>query len=92
MCFEGRSVLAWFGLNAVKVLMKKILLADDDASIRQTLGQVLASEQYDVTFAASGRAAAARFMADLPDLVLLDLNLPDRDGWDVFELIKAFAP
>jgi two-component system, OmpR family, response regulator MtrA len=72
--------------------MKKILLADDDASIRQMLGQVLISEQYDVIFAATGRAAAARFMNDLPDLVLLDLNMPDRDGWDVFELINGTHP
>lgn len=72
--------------------MKKILLADDDASIRQMLGQVLTAEQYKVIFAATGRATAARFMADLPDLVLLDLNMPDRDGWDVFQLINGTHP
>ena len=72
--------------------MKKILLADDDASIRRTLGQVLASEQYEVIFAATGRAAAAQFIADLPDLVLLDLNLPDRDGWDAFNLMYRTHP
>jgi len=72
--------------------MKKILLIDDDAAIRQMLGEVLILEQYEVVFAATGRAAAARFMADLPDLVLLDLNMPDRDGWDVFELINGTHP
>jgi DNA-binding response OmpR family regulator len=72
--------------------MKKILLADDDAAVRRTLGEVLASEQYDVAVAATGRATAAKFMADLPDLVLLDLDLPDRDGWDVFELITGPHP
>lgn len=72
--------------------MKKILLADDDASVRQTLGQVLTLEQYDVVFAATGRAAGAKFMNDLPDLVLLDLNMPDRDGWDVFGLINCTHP
>lgn len=72
--------------------MKKILLADDDASIRQMLGQVLVLEQYEVVFAATGRAAAARFIADLPDLVLLDLNMPDRDGWEVFDLINSTHP
>lgn len=72
--------------------MKKILLADDDAAIRQTLGQVLTLEQYEVVFAATGRAAAANFMNDLPDLVLLDLNLPDRDGSDVFNLMNCTHP
>jgi len=72
--------------------MKKILLADDDASIRQMLGQVLLAEQYDVVFAATGREAAARFIADLPNLFLLDLNMPDRDGWDALDLMYSTHP
>lgn len=72
--------------------MKKILLADDDASIRQTLGQVLTAEHYEVLFAATGREAAAKFIACLPDLVLLDLNMPDRDGWDAFDLMYQTHP
>ena len=72
--------------------MKKILLADDDAAIRETLGQVLTAEQYEVIFAATGREAAAKFISDLPDLVLLDLNMPDRDGWDAFDLIYQTHP
>ena len=72
--------------------MKKILLADDDASIRQMLGRVLALEQYEVAFAATGREVAAKFIADLPDLVLLDLSMPDRDGWDAFDLMYHTHP
>ena len=73
-------------------MLKKILLADDDASIRETLGQVLESENYAVTLARSGRDAAAKFFADLPDLELLDLTMPDRDGWDVFGLLHQTHP
>ena len=72
--------------------MKKILLADDDTSVRQMLGSVLESEHYHVVRAATGCAATAKFIADLPDLVLLDLNMPDRDGWDIFDLINATHP
>jgi len=72
--------------------MKKILLADDDAAIREMLGQVLSLEQYDVVFAATGREAAARFIVSLPDLVLLDLNMPDRNGWDAFNLMSSTHP
>ncbi len=72
--------------------MKKILLADDDSSVREMLGRVLESELYRVVQAHTGRHAAAKFMADLPDLVLLDLDMPDRDGWDVFELINGTHP
>jgi two-component system response regulator ResD len=70
----------------------KILLADDDAGVREMVGRVLESEQYDVALARTGREAAAKFIADVPDLVLLDLNMPDRDGWDVFDLMKQTHP
>ena len=70
----------------------KILLADDDAGVREMLGRVLESEHYDVVPARTGREAAARFIADLPDLVLLDLNMPDRDGWDAFGLMHRTHP
>lgn len=72
--------------------MKTILLADDDEAIRRTLGQVLVLEQYNVIFASTGREAAARFISHLPDLVLLDLSMPDRDGWEAFALMKSTHP
>ncbi|HEY1787582.1 MAG TPA: response regulator [Verrucomicrobiae bacterium] len=72
--------------------MKTILLADDDPAIRQTLGQVLVLEEYNVVFAATGRETAAQFISCVPDLVLLDLNMPDRDGWDAFHLMSTTHP
>ena len=70
-------------------LMKKtILLADDDASIRAMVGRVLELENYNVVFACSGRDATLRFMAGPPDLVLLDLNMPDKDGWEAWRLMN----
>lgn len=76
----------------VNFIMKTILLADDDPAIRQMLGQVLALEQYNVVFAATGRETAAKFISCAPDLVLLDLNMPDRDGWDAFQLMNSTHP
>jgi len=70
------------------MMKAKILLADDDTSVREMLGRVLESEHYNVVYAKTGREAAAKFIADLPDLVLLDLNMPDRDGWDAFDLMN----
>jgi DNA-binding response OmpR family regulator len=70
----------------------KILLADDDAGVRETLGLVLKSEHYDVVFAKTGREAATKFIADVPDLVLLDLTMPDRDGWEAFDLMNQTHP
>ncbi|MGO9585290.1 MAG: response regulator [Limisphaerales bacterium] len=70
----------------------KILLADDDAGVREMLGRVLESEHYDVVPARTGRETAAKFIADVPNLVLLDLNLPDRDGWDAYDLMNQTHP
>ena len=72
--------------------MKKILLADDDESVSQMLGQVLELENYQVLRARTGRETAALFMAESPDLILLDLNMPDRSGWEVFDLIHRTHP
>jgi len=71
---------------------KSILVADDDASVRQMLSRVLESEQYTVLRAQTGREAAVMFLSAPPDLVLLDLNMPDRDGWEALQLINAVNP
>lgn len=70
----------------------RILLADDDPGVREMLGRVLESEHYRVEFARSGKEAAARFVAHPPDLVLLDLNMPDRDGWAAFRTMNSAQP
>lgn len=72
--------------------MKQILLADDDPGVREMLGRVLESEHYTVTYAKSGREASTRFVNDPPDLVLLDLNMPDQDGWAAFRQMNVAHP
>ena len=74
------------------MMKAKILLADDDSGVRETLGRVLESEDYEVVFARTGREAAAKFVADVQHLVLLDLNMPDRDGWEAFDLMNRTHP
>jgi DNA-binding response OmpR family regulator len=76
----------------VPVMKKRILLADDDPGIREMLGRVLESEQYEVVLAGTGREAVAKFAAHLPDLILLDLNMPDLDGWEAIDRITRTHP
>ena len=73
-------------------MKKRILLADDDAAVREMLGRVLELEQYEVVPAKSGRAAAMKFLLDPPDLVLLDLEMPDKDGWEAFDSMNQAHP
>ena len=73
-------------------MTKIILLADDDASVRETLGRVLELEHYEVVRAGGGLEAVAKFWSRPPDLVLLDLDMPDHNGWDAFDAMHRVAP
>jgi CheY-like chemotaxis protein/two-component sensor histidine kinase len=68
---------------------KHILVADDDPWIRQILETVLRDEGYQVVLAANGREALERLTLEKPDLVLLDLALPEISGWEVIQRIQA---
>src|SRR5688572_18534121 len=67
----------------------RILVVDDDRSLRRTLEKLLSGEGYDVTTAVDGKEALAAYVA--ADLVLLDLGLPEVDGLSVLETIRAAA-
>lgn len=67
----------------------RILVVDDDAALSEMLQIVLRQEGFDTVRCASGDIALAEFRASRPDLVLLDLNLPGRDGVLVCRDIRA---
>ena len=70
---------------------KKVLLIDDDEFFRTTTTTLL-KDDFDVITAGSGSEALALFHQGLvPDAILLDLVMPDMDGWDTFERIKAIG-
>ncbi len=71
-------------------MQKRILIADDDTAIRTLLARVLEMEQYQTVPAESGREAVYQCVVRHPDLVLLDLSMPNRDGWEAYELIRTF--
>ena len=74
------------------VKRKRVLVADDDTAVRAALAAVLESEGYDVDVAADGRQAVLHATAQLPDLVLLDLNMPNVDGWTAFTKLDHVCP
>ena len=70
----------------------KVLVAEDDRHIREGLLAILASEGYETTAAANGREALARFASDAPHFVLLDIMMPEMNGYDVCRQIRAQDP
>lgn len=66
----------------------KVLVVDDEPQIRRLLRTALARADFEVAEAEDARAALAALEAERPDVVLLDLGLPDRDGLELVPLIK----
>ena len=69
----------------------KVLIVDDEASIRKFLRVTLASQAYTVFEAAFGRDALTRVAEDKPDVLILDLGLPDIDGIEVTRLLREWT-
>jgi two-component system KDP operon response regulator KdpE len=70
---------------------QRILVVDDDLHIRRLLHGTLSRASYQVIEAKTGREALERAATDIPDAILLDLGLPDRDGLELVPLLKARA-
>jgi two-component system KDP operon response regulator KdpE len=66
----------------------KILVVDDEPQIRRVMRVILSGENYEVLEARSGDAALLRFRESLPDLVLLDLNMPGMSGLETCRAIR----
>jgi len=70
----------------------RILLVDDEAAIQRAVGPLLRSRGYEVDVAGTGAEALAVFEQRTPDLVVLDLGLPDLEGTEVCRRIRAKSP
>jgi len=73
-------------------MKKRILVVDDDPQIRESLRKVLRAEGYEVVLAADGQQGIEKFNAEPIDLLLLDLNMPVKSGWDTFERLTSLNP
>ncbi len=72
--------------------MKRILIVEDDALLNKTLAYNLVSDGWDVTSALNAKTAADLLPKTVYDMVLLDINLPDGNGYDLCRLIKPEYP
>ena len=72
--------------------MKRILIVEDDALLNKTLAYNLISDGWDVASALNAKTAANLLAGRSYDLVLLDINLPDGNGYDLCRLIKPEHP
>ncbi|MBI5048046.1 MAG: UDP-3-O-[3-hydroxymyristoyl] N-acetylglucosamine deacetylase [Deltaproteobacteria bacterium] len=71
---------------------KKIMVVDDEDSIRQSLSDVLKDEGFDVILASDGQNALKMLDLNMPDLIILDIWMPVMDGTEVLKVIKKTHP
>jgi two-component system nitrogen regulation response regulator GlnG len=70
----------------------RILIVDDDPSVRELLTEVMGYEGFTLATATDGQAALEAVKAQVPDLVLLDLQMPNMGGADVLDRLKQTTP
>lgn len=69
--------------------MAKILLVEDNEMNRDMLSRRLIRKGYDVVMAVDGRQGVDMATSEAPDLILMDMSLPEIDGWEATRLVKG---
>ena len=70
-------------------MKKKILIVDDEDDILHFLDLVLREKGYEVATATGGQEALTKAQLMRPDLILLDIMMPQMDGWEVLKLLRV---
>ena len=78
-------------MNADTPVRKKVVLVDDDVDFCDLVRMMLAGGDLDLVAVEDGTAAMAAIREHRPDLVILDLMLPDMNGWEIFMAMRAEA-
>lgn len=67
----------------------RVLVVDDDPAIRRILSQTLELEDYSVDLASDGEQALEAVRSERPDLLILDVMMPNKDGFEVLKELRA---
>ncbi len=76
----------------MSMIRDRVLLIEDERSIEHLIETVLEANGYDVITAGSGQEALSLAASHCPDLILLDLGLPDMDGMDILRAVREWSP
>lgn len=68
------------------------MIVDDDAAVRESLARVFSDYGYEVSLAEDGEVAVHCFLKHKPQVILLDINMPGRNGWQALDSISKIDP
>jgi len=72
------------------VKLANILIVDDDPDIQEAVKIILETQPYKLTFASNGEECLGQVKKSTPDLILLDLLMPQKDGFEVIKELRAY--
>lgn len=75
--------------NYINVMNKKVLIVDDSESIREVMNYTLSNANYDVLIGTDGNDALKHLDGKLINLIITDLNMPNKNGIDLIKEIRA---
>lgn len=70
----------------------KILMADDEDAVLEIMAKKISAQGYEVITARDGQEAWEKIVSQLPDVIILDLNMPKMDGWTVLTNLRRNPP
>jgi DNA-binding response OmpR family regulator len=79
-------------MSPAPVPSSRILVVDDEPSVRESVGYALEQEGFDVTLAADGEEAEGQIDDDSFDLLILDIMMPGKSGLDICREVRAHSP
>ena len=88
---DGVPVPRHFRMETPGLSMERVLVVDDDAELCSLVTRFLAREGFEISWASSGAAGIERALAEDYALIMLDVMMPDMDGFDVLQRIRQQA-
>ena len=70
----------------------KILLVDDEPDVLEIVGYNLAQEGYQIITAANGKEAVEKARKEIPSLIIMDVMMPEMDGYELLQHVRQLAP
>ena len=89
--FEDFEIIPNFAIRVKKMTMAKILVIDDERSIRNSMKDILSFEGHEVVLAENGMEGLVSVKTEKPEVVFCDIKMPKMEGIEVLERIKEFT-